>query len=51
MILAIALSLTWGIGTASARGGGFNLGLILNLVYPLITLVLINTTFRDDLVN
>jgi len=51
VILAIALSLTWGIGTASARGGGFNLGLILNLVYPLITVVLINTTFREDLVN
>ena len=51
VVLAITLSLVWGIGTASARMGGFNLGLILNLVYPLLTAVLINTTFREDLVN
>jgi hypothetical protein len=51
VLLAIALSLLWGIGTAGTRMGGFNLGLILNLVYPLITAVLINTTFREDLVN
>ena len=51
VLLAIGLSLTWGIGTASARMGGFNLGLILGLVYPLITAILINTTFREDLVN
>ena len=51
VVLAITLSLAWGIGTASTRAGGFNLGLVLNLVYPLITVVLINRTFREDLVN
>jgi hypothetical protein len=50
-LLAISASLAWAIGTAEARRGGFDLQVVSNLVYPLITLVLINTTFRDDLVN
>jgi hypothetical protein len=30
---------------------GFGLGNIIGLVYPLLTLILVNTTFKDDLVN
>ena len=32
-------------------GGGFNLGMILNLIYPVLTLILLNSTFKDDLTN
>jgi len=30
-------------------GGGFNIGTVLNLVYPLLTLFFVNVTFKDDL--
>ena len=30
---------------------GFSLGTVIGLVYPVLTLALINTTFKDDLVN
>ena len=30
---------------------GFGVGQIIGLVYPLLTLILLNTTFKDDLVN
>ncbi len=32
-------------------GGGFNLGMMAGILYPLFTLILINTTFRADLSN
>jgi hypothetical protein len=32
-------------------GGGFSLNLLISLIYPVLTLILINTTFQDDLVN
>ena len=31
--------------------GGFNLGVILGLIYPVLTLILLNTTFKEDLTN
>jgi hypothetical protein len=30
-------------------GGGFNFGTIINVIYPLLTLILLQKTFRDDL--
>ena len=30
---------------------GFGIGTIIGLIYPVLTLYLINTTFKDDLVN
>jgi hypothetical protein len=30
---------------------GFGIGTIIGLTYPVLTLILINTTFKDDLVN
>ncbi len=30
---------------------GFGIGTIIGLIYPLLTLFLVNTTFKDDLVN
>ncbi len=41
------------LGTAIgiAGGQGFELATIIGLVYPVLTLILINTTFKEDLVN
>ena len=36
---------------ARELGGGFNIMTIVGLVYPILTLVLINTTFKGDLTN
>jgi len=44
-------SVITGIMFAPELGGGFNIGTIIGLIYPVLTLVLINTTFRDDLTN
>jgi len=30
---------------------GFGVGTIIGLIYPVLTLILVNTTFKDDLVN
>lgn len=32
-------------------GGGIGIGTILFSVYPILTLIMVNTTFKDDLVN
>lgn len=32
-------------------GGGFNIMVIVSLIYPVLTLVLLNTTFKEDFVN
>lgn len=32
-------------------GGGANLNMLLNLLYPVLTLFLLNVTFKEDLVN
>lgn len=31
--------------------GGFTIGRIIDLIYPVLTLILLNTTFKDDLTN
>lgn len=50
--LSIGSSLVWGLAVQSDElGGGFNIGTILGLVYPLLTLVLLNTTFKEDFVR
>ena len=50
-LLAIVGSIVSGVMFASKLGGGFNIGTIIGLIYPVITLILLNTTFKDDLVN
>jgi len=35
----------------SEMGGGFNIGTIIGLIYPVLTLILLNTTFKEDLTN
>jgi uncharacterized linocin/CFP29 family protein len=48
---AIIGALFGAMAVTSDAGGGFNLGTILGLVYPVITLFLLNTTFKEDFVN
>ena len=50
-VISIASSVVWGIMFAPELGGGFNIGVIIGLIYPIITLILLNTTFKDDLTN
>ena len=37
--------------TSEMPGGGFTISTIIDLIYPLLTLILLNTTFKDDLTN
>jgi hypothetical protein len=50
-VIAVVGSVFSGMMFASELGGGFNFGQIINLIYPVLTLILINTTFRDDLTS
>lgn len=50
-VITIIINVVSAMMFASELGGGFNFGTIINLIYPVLTLILINTTFRDDLTN
>jgi len=50
-VIAIVSSVISGIMFAPELGGGFNIGTMIGLIYPIITLILLNTTFKDDLTN
>ena len=50
-VISIGGSIVSGVMFATELGGGFNIGTIINLVYPILTLVLLNTTFKGDLTN
>ena len=50
-VVSIVSSVVSGIMFASELGGGFNIGTIIGLIYPVLTLILLNTTFREDLTN
>jgi hypothetical protein len=50
-IFSIVGSVVSGLLFKPELGGGFNFGTIIGLIYPVLTLVLINTTFKDDLTN
>jgi hypothetical protein len=50
-VVSIVSSIVAGIMFASELGGGFNIGTMIGLIYPIVTLVLLNTTFKDDLTN
>ena len=49
--ITIVSSVISGMMFAPEMGGGFNIGTIIGLIYPVLTLILLNTTFRDDLTN
>ena len=50
-VISIISSVVSAIMFAPELGGGFNFGTIINLIYPVLTLILLNTTFREDLTN
>ena len=50
-VISIISSIVYGLWFPLDLGGGFNLGTIVGLIYPVLTLILINTTFKDDLTN
>jgi len=50
-VLNIISSIISGILFDPEIGGGFNIMTIVGLIYPVLTLILINTTFKDDLTN
>ena len=50
-VVTIISSVISGIMFAPELGGGFNIGTIIGLIYPVLTLILLNTTFREDLTN
>ena len=50
-IVTIIGSVISGLIFDSELGGGFNIGTIIGLIYPVLTLILLNTTFKEDLTN
>jgi hypothetical protein len=49
------MSVVYSIGSALllpvTLGGGFNIMAIVGLIYQVLTLILLNTTFKEDFVN
>jgi hypothetical protein len=50
-VISIVSSVISGMMFARELGGGFSIATMIGLVYPIITLILLNTTFKADLVN
>ena len=50
-IINIISSIITGIMFSPEIGGGFNIMTLVGLIYPVLTLILINTTFKEDLTN
>ena len=50
-IIAIINSVISGLMFSSGLGVGFTISSMIGLIYPLLTLILLNTTFKDDLTN
>ena len=46
-----AVSILSTVLSIALLSSGFGIGTIIGLVYPVLTLILVNTTFKDDLVN
>ena len=50
-VINIISSVITGILFDPEIGGGFNIMTIVGLIYPVLTLILLNTTFKEDLTN
>lgn len=50
-ILSIVHSLAQAFALPDDLEGGFDISTIIGLIYPVLTLILLNTTFKEDLVN
>ncbi len=50
-VIDIISSVVSGIILTSETGGGFTIMTMVGLIYPVLTLILLNTTFKEDLTN
>jgi hypothetical protein len=50
-IVSIVVSVAMGVMVTEKAGGGFNIGTIIGLIYPVLTLILLNGTFKHDFVR
>ena len=50
-ILAIAGGLLGAFTISAEAGGGLSMGTIAGLIYPALTLILLNGTFKEDFIN
>ena len=50
-ILAIISGVASALIMTREAGGGFSIGSIIGFIYPVLTLVLLNTTFKEDFTN
>lgn len=51
MLSVVSSIATMMLRPESLGGGEFNIGVIIGLIYPVLTLILLNTTFKEDFVN
>ncbi len=49
--LAVIAALVSGLMLKPEAGGGFGIGAIIGLIYPVLTLILLNSTFKEDFVR
>jgi len=50
-VLSIVSSIASGMTFTGEMGGGFNIATMIGLIYPMVTLFLLNVTFADDFPN
>lgn len=50
-IISVVYSIASAMLLPVELGGGFNIMAIVGLIYPALTLILLNTTFKEDFVN
>ncbi len=50
-VIDIISSVISGIVLTAETGGGFTIMTMVGLIYPVLTLILLNTTFKEDLTN
>ena len=50
-VISIVSSIVSGTQISSEAGGGFTIQTLIGLIYPILTLILLNTTFKEDLTN
>ena len=50
-IISVIYSIASALLLPVELGGGFNILAIVGLIYPVLTLILLNTTFKEDFVN
>jgi hypothetical protein len=50
-LIAVAVNVTTAVVLANTPVGGFTLGTLLALIYPVLTLFLLNVTFKEDFIR